>query len=186
MIIKNKNDILLPSLYQFYKENNHVEIILPIILGNSHISIRVLDWFVTNYCKMFQVEYILDNDKLFNVYLDYKAQLKGYKKKLFDPFCRKKRIPFYYDLENNKYFISTIGQLNFFKWAISKKILNYVDLHLQDIYFHMNKKKIELISSDNITNDLNYIFEEKKIKREKNIKFIYIDKKYTIMNFDNY
>jgi hypothetical protein len=185
MIIKDKNDILLPSLYSFYSENNHIDIILPIILGNSKISIRILDWFVTNYSKMFQIEYYLQDDKLFNVYLDYKSQLKGYKKKLFDPFCRKKRIPFYYDLINNKYIVSTIGQLNFFKWAISKKILNYVEEHLDDIYIHLNKKKSELVTIDSITNDSSLIY-EKKIKREKNIKYIFIDKKYTTMNFENY
>ena len=185
MIIKDKKDILLPSLYTFYKTNNNIDIILPIIMGTSRISIRVLDWFVTNYSKTYKIAYYLDNNKLFNVYLDYKSQLKGYKKKLFDPFCRKKRIPFYYDDEN--YVVSTIGQLNFFKWAITNNILTFVDDNLTEIYINMNKKKIDLISSDNITNDSCLInYEEKKIKREKNIKNIYIDKKNTIINFDVY
>lgn len=122
--IKDKKEIILPTLYNFYKENNNIYIILPIISGCSNLSIRVLDWFVTNYAKKYNVVFQLKNGVYFNVYLDYKSQLKGYKKKMFDPFCRKRRIPFYY--EENKCVITTIGQLNFFKWSIKNEIINYV------------------------------------------------------------
>jgi hypothetical protein len=100
--IKDKREIILPTLYNFYKENDNIYIILPIISGCSSLSIRVLDWFVTNYAKKYNVVYQLNIGTYFNVYLDYKSQLKGYKKKMFDPFCRKRRIPFYYE-ENKKY-----------------------------------------------------------------------------------
>jgi hypothetical protein len=129
--IKDKKEIILPTLYQFYKENNNIYIILPIISGCSSLSIRVLDWFVTNYAKKFNIIYQLKNGTYFNVYLDYKSQLKGYKKKMFDPFCRKRRIPFYY--EENKCVITTIGQLNFFKWSIKNGIIDYVISNLQKI-----------------------------------------------------
>ena len=117
--IKAKNDVILPSLYDFFKKKEHIDCILPIISGTSTLSIRVLDWFVTNYAKTFNI--ILETN--FNVYLDYKSQLRGYKKKMFDPFCRKRRIPFYY--MDGKCIITTIGQLNFFKWAIQNKIIDY-------------------------------------------------------------
>ena len=129
-------DITLIDLYKFYLTNNNIYKVLPIITSNSHISIRVLDWFVTNYSKKFNLIYQLDNkntngEKYFNVFLQYKCQLKSYKKKFFDPFCRKQRIYFHYDL--NKCVITTIGQLNFFKWAISFGILSYVEKNLQSI-----------------------------------------------------
>jgi hypothetical protein len=157
--IKDKKEIILPTLYNFYKENNNIYIILPIISGCSSLSIRVLDWFVTNYAKKYNVVYQLKNGIYFNVYLDYKSQLKGYKKKMFDPFCRKRRIPFYY--EENKCVITTIGQLNFFKWSIKNEIINYVINNFQKINDDMtlsNKKSIKnisttspnTISSDNI------------------------------------
>jgi hypothetical protein len=157
MTIKDKKDMLLPNLYDFFKQNDNMNQMLPIIMGESKISIRVLDWFVTNYSKTNKLYYKIDN-KTFNVHMDYKSQLKGYKKKLFDPFCRKKRIPFYYNDE--QYVITTIGQLNFFRWAISKKVLDYVNQHFDIIYKDMQKKK-ELIDSDSISN--NSIFMDKTI-----------------------
>lgn len=163
-------DITLIDLYIFYLTNDNIHKILPIITSNSNISIRVLDWFVTNYSKKFNTVYRLDNidtndDKYFNVYLQYKCQLKSYKKKLFDPFCRKQRIAFYYD--SNKCVITTIGQLNFFKWALSYGILLYVKKNLQTITNDMiisNKNIIKKYnnqsiktsdSSDNKTNSSN-------------------------------
>lgn len=130
-------DITLINLYVYYLTNNNINKLLPIITSNSNISIRVLDWFVTNYSKKYNILYKLNNDdnNFFNVYLQYKCQLKSYKKKLFDPFCRKKRIFFYYD--NNKCIITTIGQLNFFKWAIENDILNYVSKNLELINIDM-------------------------------------------------
>jgi hypothetical protein len=129
-------DITLMDLYGFYLTNDNIYRVLPIITSNSNISIRVLDWFVTNYSKKFNIIYKLDNidangDRFFNVYLQYKCQLKSYKKKLFDPFCRKQRIAFHYDL--NKCVVTTVGQLNFFKWAISYGVLSYVEKNLQAI-----------------------------------------------------
>jgi hypothetical protein len=147
MTIKDKKDMVLPNLYDFFKQDDNIQKMLPIIMGESKISIRVLDWFVTNYSKNKKLYYKID-DKTFNVHMDYKSQLKGYKKKLFDPFCREKRIPFYYS--DDQYVITTIGQLNFFKWAISKKILDYVNDNFNSIYKDMQKKK-ELIDSETLT-----------------------------------
>lgn len=122
--IRDKKEVILPSLYSYFKENNNIDKILPIISGYSNLSIRVLDWFVTNYAKKYNIIYQLQDGSYFNVYLDYKSQLKGYKKKMFDPFCRKRRIPFNYS--DNKCVITTIGQLNFFRWAIKNEVIEYV------------------------------------------------------------
>ena len=118
---------------------NNMKKILPIFLGKSKIAIRVIDWFVTNYAKKKNIIYNISNSDTpiyFNVYLDYKSQLKGYRKKLFDPFCRKKRITFYY--QANKCITTTIGQLNFFRWALSNKVLDYIDKHYDEITCDMN------------------------------------------------
>ena len=76
-------DITLINLYVYYLTNNNINKLLPIITSNSNISIRVLDWFVTNYSKKYNILYKLNNDdnNFFNVYLQYKCQLKSYKKK---------------------------------------------------------------------------------------------------------
>lgn len=54
--IINSDSILL-SLYEYYLKDNNIDKILPIITSNSSISIRVLDWFVTNYSKKYNIIY---------------------------------------------------------------------------------------------------------------------------------
>lgn len=141
-------DITLRNLYEFYLTDNNISKILPIITSNSHMSIRVLDWFVTNYSKKFNIMYELSNrnendDRFFNVFLQYKCQLKGHKKKLFDPFCRKQRIAFYYN--ENKCVVTTMGQLNFFMWAIKYDVLSYVEKNLKQITNDMMQANKSLI-----------------------------------------
>jgi hypothetical protein len=76
-------------------------------------------------------------DNYIIVHDNYKCQLKEYNKKNFDPFCRWNRIRMYYD--KNKFFYTTIAQLNFFKWAIEKHILDYVIENLETIERSMNE-----------------------------------------------
>ena len=143
------SNVLLNSLKEFYliKEN---KIKLVEILNNSNnISLRIIDWFVTNYSKKYNTLYFTDDKKniitekleeykdlkQFNVYYSYKTQLKSYSKKKFDPFCRRDRIEF--NIGDDK-IISTLGQLNFFKWAINNSILEYISLNYKEIENDMN------------------------------------------------
>ena len=132
--IINKEDLLMAQLTNFFRNPQNIQLMLPIIDGNSGISLRVLDWFITNYSKSNQVQYKLDNRNEFRVHKDYKSQLKAYSKKQFDPFCRRERILFYYNCpttNENKYIITTVGQLNFFRWAIINRIIHYINSNLQ-------------------------------------------------------
>ena len=139
----SKDEVLLNSLYEFYKKDSNMNKILPIVTGNSEISLRVLDYFVTNYSKVNETKIMLDKDIYLNVFQDYKNKLKSYNKRFFDPFCRinKKnmtnKIAFKYDKDN--FIITTIGQLNFFKWAITNKIINYVIENHKMINDEMNR-----------------------------------------------
>ena len=72
-----------------------------------------------------------------NVFLNYKAQLKSFSKKQFDPFCRRERISFKYNDTDSV--VTTVGQLNFFKWAIENDILKYIGSNLKDIEEDMNQ-----------------------------------------------
>lgn len=132
MSLLSQSVLLYSGIKKYFDENpKSVKRVLPIINGQSDISIRVIDWFVTNYSKKNNVSFqIPDKQEPFIVWLEYKAQLKGWSKKLFDPFCRNERIKY-----NNKdtEIISTIGQLNFFKWAIDSGVIDYVENNLKDI-----------------------------------------------------
>jgi len=70
-----------------------------------------------------------------NIYHAYKSQLKSYSKKKFDPFCRRDRIKF--DCSDITV-ETTLGQLNFFKWALDNLITDYILLHYKDIEEDMN------------------------------------------------
>ena len=68
------------------------ELKMKIINGESKISLRIVDWFVTNYSKKNFTVYETQQNTRFKVYHDYKLKLKAYSKKRFDPFCRWERI----------------------------------------------------------------------------------------------
>jgi hypothetical protein len=141
--VSSKQDLLMYSLTDFFRNEGNLNKMLPIIYGQSSISLRILDWFVTNYSKkrniMIEQPNVLNpqQNKKFIVYLDYKSQLKAYSKKQFDPFCRRERIIF---LDHSKNEIeTTVGQLNFFRWAIDNHIIEYVEKHLEEIELDMNQ-----------------------------------------------
>ena len=114
---------------------------LQIINGESHISLRIVDWFATNYAKKhFTVYDIKKNNNIerFKVYIDYKLKLRAYSKKRFDPFCRWERINIPY--KNGTSIQTTLGQLNFFKWALENKIIDYITKNVMTINNDMNKR----------------------------------------------
>lgn len=141
-----QNELLMKNLMDFYNDKTNLCKMLSIINGESKISLRIVDWFVTNYAKMHYTVYELKFNKCnsvndfetirFKVYNDYKLKLKSYSKKKFDPFCRWDRISIPYNEE--KYMETTIGQLNFFKWAIENKIIDYIENHYNAILTDMN------------------------------------------------
>jgi hypothetical protein len=85
--------------------------------------------------------------------------LKAYSKKFFDPFCRQRRIIIdcntffvkeYNDdmlnVDKNSFVVTTVGQLNFFRWFLENKIFEYAISNIKLIDFDMgsvitNKKK---------------------------------------------
>ena len=142
-------DVLLNSLQNFYTKNNNIDKLLRVIKYKKSLSLRLIDWFTTNYSKKYNVIYVIYKDSegnktlketdiinsQFNVYNSYKSQLKAYSKKKFDPFCRRERIDF--TIQGNT-INTTIGQLNFFKWIINNNILEYIETNIEDIESDMN------------------------------------------------
>jgi len=136
-----QNDLLLNNLMEFYKDEYNISKMLKIITGESKISLRIVDWFATNYAKKYYTLYdieVNENIRRFKVYFDYKLKLKAYSKKRFDPFCRWDRISIPY--KNGTFIETTIGQLNFFKWALENKVINYIEENYADIEKDMNNR----------------------------------------------
>ena len=126
------NTLLLESLDNYYNESNLNT--LTEILNSQNVSLRVIDWFVTNYSKKYNIEYDY-KDNIVNVYISYKSQLKSYSKRFFDPFCRRNRINF---ACKNYEISTTIGQLNFFKWALDNLVIEYINNNYSLIEEDMN------------------------------------------------
>ena len=141
-----QNDLLMRNLMDFYGNKENIHKMMNIINGESKISLRIVDWFVTNFAKKYYTVYDLQTQRIsgqeelmrFKVYNDYKLKLKAYSKKRFDPFCRWERISIPYDEE--KYMETTIGQLNFFKWAIENKIIDFIKANYEEIENDMNAR----------------------------------------------
>jgi len=136
------------SIDKYFKSQSidMISQMIDIIEKDSDISLRILDWFVTRYSNKFDISYKLDSkdDDEFNVHISYKAQLKSYKKKYFDPFRRRTKFNYKYEKDGkSKEILTTIGQLNFFRWAFSNKVIEYVEKNHKIISKAMNKSNKE-------------------------------------------
>ena len=149
-----QNDLLMTNLMKFYDEDNNLETMLKIINGESPISLRIIDWFATNYAKKFFTVYEVGANRRFKVYTDYKLKLKAYSKRRFDPFCRWDRITIPYS--GGTFIQTTIGQLNFFKWALENGVVAYIGGHYAAIEDDMNARN----STSRRNNATNYMTQE--------------------------
>ena len=165
---QTQNELLLTNLLEFYKKDDHMERLMQIINGESKVSLRIIDWFVTNFAKKNFTVYSIpaknrcstvingeENMERFKVFHHYKLELKAYSKVRFDPFSRRERIMVPYT--NETCLQTTIGQLNFFKWAIENQVLEYIEKNYDEIEADMNsrnsisKKNGEELETDNKT-----------------------------------
>lgn len=161
--IKSRSDLLMEAIGPFFENKAHLDALLPIIQGKSKLSLRLIDWFVTNYTKKHSVTYERTSASrgnrinTFIAYISYKAQLKAYSKKQFDPFCRKERIWFFVKPEKSQDsqdsqdyrdsgsesvvqpIETTVGQLNFFRWAIDNGVIDYIEKNREAIENDMNQ-----------------------------------------------
>ena len=179
-----QNDLLLVNLltfynvyycYGIYNPNNNLDKMLKIITGETKISLRIIDWFTTNYAKKYFIIYNIDSSsnnipRRFKVYNEYKLKLDSYGKNRFDPFCRWDRINIPYT--NGKFIETTIGQLNFFKWALENQLIDYINHYYNDIERDMNarnstSKRKETIADNNKTRKKR---EELSVSASKSIK----------------
>jgi hypothetical protein len=138
--LSSQEVLKLKGNQEFYNNNENAVKFINLVSGESQVSIRLIDHFVTKYSKYNKCNFkLIENEKenVINIYYDYKNQLKHFQKTHFDPFSRGDRIPFFM---KDTCIITTIGQLNFFKWFISKKIYDYVLDNKEEIFNDMNKK----------------------------------------------
>jgi hypothetical protein len=161
--------LLLKSLEEFYENTYYFDLLFEIIEGTSIISRRTFEYFVTKYSLNHNISYELEDKGIkqnFIVHSSYKDQLKAHKKKYFDPFGRGDRIPFF---SADNCIITTIGQLNFYRWFFTKKIYNYCLSNYEKI-------QMELLSNKNVKKKNRFNLQKKRtVICKKQMNYIKIE-----------
>jgi hypothetical protein len=183
-----ENNILLNQLKLFYQDKYILNRLFRILNHNNlfkksketKISLRLIDWFVTNYCKKNKIIIQKNNNRneYLNIYNSYKSNLRAFSKQLFDPFRRKNilymiynntncdntnKINITFSLQYNKilynkvqfnYVKTTIGQINFFKWIIDNNIYEYIVEHKKiiedDMIFSQKQNNYKKLDKNNL------------------------------------
>ena len=99
--------------------------------GKHNTSLRIIDWFVTNYSKTWDVTYKV-GDEIVNVYKAYLRSRRNYKRMLFDPFRRNEMV-YYIDPPSGEIFCTTVAQVNFFVFLCRYDMLKYIRSHFAEI-----------------------------------------------------
>jgi hypothetical protein len=174
-----QNDLLMKNLKEYYSNIENMDRVIQIINGKSNISLRIVDWFTTNYSKKFYTCYNVTKEdgeiRRFKVFDDYKLKLKAYSKKRFDPFWRWDRLSFPY--KNDTYIQTTIGQLNFFKWALENNIIDYINEHYNEIDLDMNSRNSQSKSKIRCVDEKNNGIKIRKKRQELSLSAVKTIKK---------
>jgi hypothetical protein len=192
-----QHEWLLANLLEFYKNREYLDILKKIvnrefvIQKSKKISIRIVNWFVTNYAKQhFTVYQIPSSNERFFVWTSYKSTEDSFSKQMFDPYCRQERILIPYD-ENTK-IETTIGQLHFFKWAIIHKVIDYIVEHYdeinQDMTVRLNtiKKRAAIdTNTDNSAGKTRKKREELSVSACRSMRKEFIPVKISFHNMEN-
>jgi hypothetical protein len=130
-----KSEALLESIQKFYSSDpKNAQILIDIVSKKKGgVSLRNIEWFITNYAKKNNIQYTTNDGKSFVVHCRYKSTLDGYSKKLFDPFCRTEKIK--YDIPGGESSIhTTVAQLNFIRWCIKHKVIEYIQTNKNTLF----------------------------------------------------
>jgi len=130
-----KDEVLLSSVLRWFnQEESRVQTFSDIIHHKNGLSLRIIDWLITNFTKSFRGA--IESEGLpRNLRKDYHKNLSAHNKKNFDPFARRRRIQII--LFGKEKRVSTIGQLNFFRWFLSKDLVGFLLENKSVIEKHM-------------------------------------------------
>lgn len=136
--ITNRQEIEAKKLECILTDEWLKEYLIPVITQTSRVSIRMMDWLVTNYSKEKKITYTYKKGsitRIFDVHNEYKNTLDSYGRRLFDPFRRGPRVFFTVEETTHE---STLGQLTFWWWAQTKGVFTFCFENAETIEKHMN------------------------------------------------
>ena len=131
-----RRQTLYYSLVEFYKNEHNLRQLSAVLGKDPPVSLRTVDWLTTNHSKANNL-YVDGTVTPNNIYISYKQALKAVGKRLLDPFSRRERIVF--NNIDGEPFLTTVGQLNFFRWALQNNVLEYAIQNSARIEEHMLK-----------------------------------------------
>lgn len=139
--LSKKEEVLLDSVLEWYNDDeSRVQLFMDILKHKNGLSLRIIDWLITNYSKQISI-IIKTNGIPGDLYRDYHKNLTAHNKKNFDPFARRQRISIIVFGKESRF--STIGQLNFFKWFLSKNLFVFLMENKILIEKHMRESEKE-------------------------------------------
>jgi len=159
--------IRLHNICSWFTDERIEQMILPFIDSTNTVSLRALDWLVTNYAKKNNIV-IAARDGFggppLNIHESYLNMLRVWRRSYFDPFRRGEKVYFMWarsanieahsakngahsakdkveGIETKKE--TTIGQLNFLHWAYTNGIIEYTKLDIDNIVQDMKRSQLE-------------------------------------------
>ena len=188
---------LLFELLSFYNHENMQRLIVPrsikslsicknYVLSDemraeiNGISLRAIEWLVTNYSKGTKIVLFNEQSKSrIDIHNAYEIQSNYYKRNLFDPFCRHGRVFFLWKLKSVKtnqvedvIMMTTVGQLNFMKWADEQGVLTYAREHQTKIQETMEITLSEVSREKKLYKKLGKTRKRKELTKEPNISCV--------------
>lgn len=150
--IPSNQQIILNNARKFFESNpSFIKILYNINAGKSRLSLRLIDWFLTNYTREHETYIDTDDYRDKGIYKLYRSKLKKFNKKYFDTFCRGDRIVI--PQEDDSPLETTVGQLNLFYWLFSEGILNIIIQKRELISQHMAQNTKKPVSLPTISSD---------------------------------
>lgn len=137
------SDLLKLSLTRFYANHQNVIRVKQVVSQKHRVSLRLIDWFVTNYSRITNVVIpnIIRPGEYLHVYNNYKQQLRSFGKQMFDPFRRDNKLTLVYGPNPDDKLETSLGQLNMFRWLFQYEIFEYIEQNIEAIESAMNASR---------------------------------------------
>jgi len=130
----------LAEIAPFYTDDTVLALLVPVIEQTYDVSLRALDWAVVNWSKKHRIVCKVDTGQgkvdVVNIFSVYKDVLHRWRRRMFDPFRRRERVYFHHPT-TGAVCSTTVGQLNFLRWAKVYGVIDQARAHLDQIEHDM-------------------------------------------------
>ena len=134
--LTSRERYLMALLEREYDDEIARTVLRPLLTQHSPVSLRTIDWCVTNWAKQHNVVCAAHGTgNPTNIHHSYRSMLNFWKRRLFDPFRRRTRCTVLIDGTRHE---TTLGQANFALFIYRSGILSYVLGHVDEIERDMN------------------------------------------------